>query len=59
MIEEIESNWRDTGIPCPRCDTVNYYTDGIERPMCPVCLEEATDAEVWQWLTLEHEAVMP
>jgi hypothetical protein len=54
MILEVESDWRDTGIPCRIGCGVNYYTDGVDRPMCPVCLEEVTDAEVWQWLTLDH-----
>ena len=33
MIAEIESEWRETGIPCPACGAMTY-SDGKHRPQC-------------------------
>ena len=51
MIGEIESDFRETGIPCPLCYGMTY-SDGINRPQCGNnnCLELLPDEYIWQWL---------
>ena len=41
-IIEIESNWLETGILCPRCNVMTY-SDGWHRSQCPVCLKTIPD----------------
>ena len=51
MILEIESEWRETGIPCPACGAMTY-SDGKHRPQCgdPACLATLEDDVIWTWL---------
>lgn len=49
MIIEIESDWRETGIPCPACGEMTY-TDGQARPQCAACLAPVPDIAIWTWL---------
>jgi hypothetical protein len=50
-IIEIESRWRETGIPCPKCGEMTY-SDGAHRPQCTVqeCLAVVPDETIWGWL---------
>jgi hypothetical protein len=49
MVDEIESEYRETGIECPKCGNITY-TNGKTRPMCAECLEELEDEYMWTWL---------
>ena len=53
MIEEIESEWRETPLTCPNpgCEAMSLYSDGIHEPQCPTCGYIATDAEIYHALT--------
>lgn len=49
MIVEIESDWRETPLMCPKCTQLPgpMYSDGLHRPQCVLCFYEATDAEIY------------
>lgn len=50
-ILEIESEWRQTKIDCPRCGGY-LYTDGKHAPTCgdESCLCEPPAEYIWEWL---------
>jgi len=47
MIVDIESEWRETPLVCPKCKPGPLYSDGLHRPQCPSCFHKATDAEIY------------
>ncbi len=55
MMGEIESDWRETLIPCPKCGGMTY-SNGIDRPQCEQCLRRLTDQEIYTWLIEEFYA---
>jgi len=58
VIFEVESDWRETGIPCPVCGWMTY-SDGKSRPQCgneeEGCLDLLADEYIWTWLITDHE----
>ncbi len=51
---EIESDWQQTGIPCPLCGWMTF-SDGQSRPQCSLCLKLLTNEVIWSWLIATHE----
>ncbi len=56
-IDEIESDWRETGIMCavPDCGWMTY-SDGKHRPTCgnPKCLAQVADEQIWEYIITER-----
>jgi hypothetical protein len=50
---DIESDWLETGIPCPTCGYEwMTFSNGQCRPQCsnPACLSRLSDDSIWSWL---------
>jgi hypothetical protein len=54
MIDVIESDFRETGIECPKCGYMTY-SDGKRRPRCSGCLLPLDDETIWTWLITLHD----
>ena len=51
MIDEIASEWCETGMSCYACGGMTY-SDGKHRPQCcdSACLAKLSDVQIWTWL---------